>query len=356
MNNQKYIGMDIHQASISIAVSDAAGKLLMECVIQTKAATILEFIQGLRGSLWVTFEEGTSAAWLYDLLKPHVAKVVVCDPRKNALLKAGNKNDRVDARKLSDLFRAGLVSPVYHGESGLRTLRELSRSYLTVSKDLTRVMNRLKGLYRSWAIPCGGQQVYSSRQRAAWLEKLREAGVRRRAERLYQQLDFLMGIRKETRKELLAEGRKHPASPLLQQIPRLGPIRVALLIALLQTPHRFRTKRQLWGYCGLALQTRTSGEYQYTGGKLQHAKKPPVLRGLNENHNHDLKNIFKSAATQAGTCKDDPLGKFYQNLLARGMEPPMARLTLARKIAAIALKIWKKGERFDPAKLKQQAA
>jgi transposase len=348
--------MDVHQASISIAVSDAAGKVLMESIIETKAATVLEFIQGLRGSLWVTFEEGTSAAWLYDLLKPHVAKVVVCDPRKNALLKAGNKNDQVDARKLSDLFRAGLVTPVYHGESGVRTLRELSRSYLTVSKDLTRVMNRLKGLYRSWAIPCGGQQVYSPRQRAIWLEKLREAGVRRRAERLYEQLDFFMGIRKETRKELLAEGRKHPASQLLQQIPRLGPIRVALLIALLQTPHRFRTKRQLWGYCGLALQTRTSGEYRYRGGQLQHSKKPPTLRGLNVNHNHDLKNIFKSAATQAGVCKDDPLGKFYQNLLAKGMEPPMARLTLARKIAAIALTIWKKGEHFDPTKLKQQAA
>jgi len=101
----------------------------------------------------------------------------------------------------------------------LRTLRELSRSYLTVSKDLTRVMNRLKGLYRNWAIPCGGQQVCSPRQRAAWLEKLREAGVRRRAERLYEQLDFLMRIRKETRTEMLAESRKHPASQLLQQIP-----------------------------------------------------------------------------------------------------------------------------------------
>src|SRR5580692_7225170 len=145
--------MDVHQASISIAVRDAAGKVLMECIIETKAATVLEFIQGLRGSLWITFEEGTSAAWLYDLLKPHVTKVVVCDPRKNALLKAGNKNDRVDARKLCDLLLAG----VYHGESGVRTLRELSRSYLAVSKDLTRVMNRLKALYRSWAIPCAGK-------------------------------------------------------------------------------------------------------------------------------------------------------------------------------------------------------
>ena len=185
MDNRKYIGMDVHQASISIAVVDAAGKLLMECIIETKATTVLEFIQGLRGSLWITFEEGTSAAWLYDLLKPHVTKVVVCDPRKNALLKAGNKNDRVDARKLSDLLRAGLLTPVYHGESGVRTLRELSRSYLTASKDLTRVMNRLKAIYRSWAIPCAGQQVYSPRHRAAWLEKLREAGVRRRAEQTY---------------------------------------------------------------------------------------------------------------------------------------------------------------------------
>ena len=104
MESKKYIGMDVHQASISVAVRDDVGKLVMECIIETKAATVLEFIGGLRGNLWVAFEEGTSAAWLYDLLKPHVARVVVCDPRKNALLKAGNKNDRVDARKLSELL------------------------------------------------------------------------------------------------------------------------------------------------------------------------------------------------------------------------------------------------------------
>jgi transposase len=355
MDSRKYIGMDVHQASISIAVRDANGKLVMESVIETKAATILEFIQGIRGSLWVAFEEGTSAAWLYDLLKPYVAKVIVCDPRKNALLKTGNKNDRVDARKLSDLLRAGLLTPVYHGESGVRTLRELGRSYLTVTKDLTRVMNRLKALYRSWAIPCAGEKVYSPRHRNAWLEKLSEAGVRRRAEQLYQQLDMLLQIRKEARRELLTESRKHPAHHLLQQIPRLGPIRVALLIALLQTPHRFRTKRQLWAYCGLALQTRSSGEYQFRRGQLQHSKKLPALRGLNTNHNHDLKNLFKSAATHACTSTD-PLGDFYRNLLAKGMKPAMARLTLARKMAAIVLTIWKKGERFDPGELKQQAA
>src|ERR1700736_4809831 len=209
MNNRKYIGMDVHQASISIAVSDAAGKVLMECIIETKAATVLEFIQGLRGSLWVTFEEGTSAGWLYDLLKPHVAQVIVCNPRKNALLKAGNKNDRVDARKLSDLLRAGLLTPVYHGESGVRPLRELTRSYLTITADLTRVMNRIKAVFRSWAIPCGGQEVYSPRHRATWLEKIQEAGVRRRAEQLYQQLHDLVRMRLENRSAPVAERRNN---------------------------------------------------------------------------------------------------------------------------------------------------
>ena len=93
MNQAKYIGMDVHQATISVAVLDSAGKLILESVLETKAATILQFIAGLRGSLLVTFEEGTSAAWLYDLLKSHVANVLVCDPRKNALLKDGSKSD-----------------------------------------------------------------------------------------------------------------------------------------------------------------------------------------------------------------------------------------------------------------------
>src|ERR1700691_1933277 len=163
LNDVKYIGLDVHQATISVAVVDCAGKLVMEAILETKAETILQFIRGLRGSVHVTLEEGTCAAWLHDLLKPHVASVLVCDPRKNALLKAGNKNDRIDARKLADLLRTGLLSPVYHGENGLRALRELAHSYLALNRDTTRVMNRLKALYRSWAIPCAGQRVYAPR-------------------------------------------------------------------------------------------------------------------------------------------------------------------------------------------------
>jgi transposase len=79
------------------------------------------------------------------------------------------------------------------------------------------------------------------------------------------------------------------------------------------------------------------------------------IRGLNWDHNHDLKNLFKAAATTA-SVGDGVFGQFYAGLLAKGMKPEMARLTLARKIAAISLKIWKKGEAFDAVHLKSQAA
>ncbi len=348
MNSEKYIGLDVHQATISVAVMDSRGKVVMESILETKAATLLEFLAGLRGTLSVTFEEGTWAAWLYDLLKPHVQKLVVCNPRKTALLKDGNKNDRIDARKLAELLRLDNLKPVYHGETGVRMLRELARSYLTLVKDLTRVMNRLKA-------PCAGRDVYYTRHRAQWLSKIREAGVRRRAEHLYQQLDMLQHLRQQARRELLAESRKHSITAKLRQIPSLGPIRSALAVALIQTPNRFRTKRQLWAYSGLALETRTSGEHCYVQGQLRRSKKQVSIRGLNKDHNHDLKGLFKAAATRA-SVQPGPFQDFYQRSLAKGIKPTMVRLTLARKIAAITLTLWKKGENFDAEKLKSQAA
>ena len=94
--------------------------MIVECIPETKAATILEFIAGLRGTSSVTFEEGTSAAWLHDLLKSHVNHLVVCDPRRNALLKDGSKSDRIDARKLAELLHGNKLHAVYHGEHGVR--------------------------------------------------------------------------------------------------------------------------------------------------------------------------------------------------------------------------------------------
>jgi transposase len=355
VNSTKYIGMDVHTATISVAVRDAAGKLIMESVLETKASTILQFIHGLRGELYVTFEEGTWAAWLYDLLKPYVTNVVVCDSRRNALLQEGSKSDRIDGRKLSELLRANLLRPVYHGENGLRPLKELVRAYLTISKDLARVMNRVKAIYRGWGIPCAGQSVYHPRHRDEWLGKITQASVRRRAQLYYLQLDMLVLLRKQARQELLVEGKKHQAWKFLRSIPALGPIRAAVLMAIVQTPHRFRSKRPLWKYGGFGVVTHSSADHRYVEGQLQRSKKPVSVRGLDSSHNHHLKDLFKGAAIQAST-REGPFREFYEALVAKGMRPEMARLTLARKIATIALTVWKKGVAFDAKYLKPQTA
>jgi transposase len=355
MDSVRYVGLDVHRDTISVAVLDESGRLNMQLVLATRAAAIVDFIHGLRGRLYVTFEEGTHSAWLYDLLVRRVAKLVVCNPRKNALLKWGSKSDQIDARKLAELLRAGLLSPVYHGESSALEVQQLARSYTMLTQDTTRVMARLKAVFRGQAIGCAGKKLYGRRHRESYLAELGAGGLRRRAACLYQELDALQPLRRQAKRELMIECRKHAAAKLLQSVPFLGPVRAALLIGRVQTPHRFRSKRQFWAYCGLAIETRESAEYRIVNGQVERKNKRALIRGLNWNHNHELKNLFKAAATTA-TTREGVFREFYLGLLSKGTQPEMARLTLARKIAAITLKIWKKGETFDNRHLKPQAA
>lgn len=354
MESVKYVGLDVHDSTISVAVRNNEGKLVMESVIATKAAAIIDLLKGLRGRVHVAFEEGTQSAWLYDVVVRQVAQVVVCNGRKNALLKSGNKNDRIDARKLSDLLRGGLLSAVYHGEQSTRTLQQLVASYMALTDDTGRAMRRIKAVYRSQAIACTGKKCFGRRHRGEWLEKLSNQGQRQRAEWLYQELDAVQRLRREARLAVIAEVHKYAVAKHLRTIPFFGPLRTAVLIARVQTPHRFRTKRQFWTYCGLGLETRSSADYIEQDGQIVRRRKPVFIRGLNWSYNHELKNVFKSAATTA-SAMEGPLREFYEIRIAQGMLPAMARLTLARKMAAIALVVWKKGETFDRQHLKLQA-
>ena len=202
--------------------------------------------------------------------------------------------------------------------------------------------NRLKATYRSWSIPCTGQDVYYTRHRAEWLSKIPEAGVRRRAERLYQQLDMLQYLRQEARRELLAESRKPliTADSILRAHP-LGPGRSS-------DPDAASSSYQA-----------TTVGLQRTGLGNPHQRRIPLRRRATaalqkadlhsrpeQDHNHDLKGLFKGAATRASVQRG-PFQDFYQRSLAKGIKPTMARLMLARKIAAITVTLWKKGENFD---------
>src|SRR6266581_3946876 len=332
MNGLRYIGLDVHQDTVSAAVLD-----------------------GIKGTLHVTFEEGVHSAWLYDLLQRRVARVVVCDPRKNKLLKSGNKGALIDARKLAELLRNNSLSPVYHGGMSALEVQHRTRSYTMLTEDTTRVMNRLRAVFRSQAIRVHGRKLFRSDLRESHLAQLATPGLRQRAESLYRELDALHPLRLQAKREMLAECRKHPAMKWLRSVPFLGKVRTAVLIGRVQTPHRFRTKRQFWSYCGLALETHDSAQYHVLHGQVERKPRFVQVRGLNWNHNHDLKHVFKSAATMAAV-REGVFRDYYCGLLAKGIRPEMARLTLARKIAAITLKIWKEGGTFNAEQVKPQAA
>jgi hypothetical protein len=221
MNQLKYIGMDVHKATTVIAVLNSDGKVLAEAIIETKATTILDFIRGQRGTLHVTFEEGTQAAWLYDLISPHVASLLVCDPRK--IVTRGNKADKIDARRLAELLRTKALTAVYHGEQSTRAVKELTRSYGEMLQDRKRVKNRLKALFRARGIDCTGSAVYRPDERKQWTGKLDHKAVRARAGRLWELLDSLQKLCGAAEDDLIAEARKHGAFKILQGIPGSAP-------------------------------------------------------------------------------------------------------------------------------------
>lgn len=284
---------------------------------------------------------------VHDLLVPVVHRVVVCDRRGKS--QQGNKGDQPDADELSDLLRCGRLRAVYHETGDRATLKELARTYANLIEDSTRVMQRVKALFRARGIRTPGRSVYQREQRAQWLRQLPDDGVRFRAAVLYQELELLQELRPNAKAAMLAEARRDPAWRVLRTIPYLGPVRVAVLLAALQTPWRFRTKRHLWAYAGLAVVTHTTAEYELDGQRAVR-RRPPMTRGLNRNHNRVVKDGFKSAATAAAT-RSGPLHDWYVALLARGLREDLARVTLTRKLAALTLHLWKTGERYDPAKL-----
>lgn len=347
----QYLALDVHQATIVASLRDENGNEVMRATIPTEAKAILRLVKSAGPRVHVAFEEGTQAQWLHDLLVGHAERVIVCNVRGRD--ETTNKNDRIDAGGLSELLRLGGLKPVFHGAPEILTLKELVRCYTTLVEDSTRVMLRIKAIFRARAIRTPGVSVYRASQRKEWLAKL-EGGARSRAASLLTQLDLLLELRPKAKAAMIGEARQQPGWKSLRSIPFLGPVRAALILAIMRTPFRFRTKRNIWPYAGLAVVKRSSADQEFKNGKLQRSKKAPLTRGLNRNHNPMLKSVFKGAAT-AAAAKPGPLCDYYQASLARGVKADLAKVTLARKIAAVTLRLWKKGELWDPKKLTTQA-
>jgi transposase len=154
---------------------------------------------------------------------------------------------------------------------------------------------------------------------------------------------------KGIKKILLKAARENPAQKILSKIPGFGPIRSALAIAMIGTPARFRTRRQLLAYSGLAVVIHSSADHEIVEGRITRKHHKYSTRGLTVDYNRILKFVFKGAATEA--IRRDPIKTIYQRMIAKGIRSEMAKLTIARKLATILLVLWKRGEQFNIAKL-----
>jgi len=345
---RKYVAMDVHFATTTSVVLDSDGNQIMNTVLRTEAGPIRDYLKGLSGPVWLTFEEGTMAAWLYEIAEPLAAKVVVCNPRQNGLLKKGSKSDKIDAEKLAELLRLGALKPVYHERHKVGELKQFVAIYSQLTEDRTRVINRLRALFRSESL----RMTFKKEEREEMLKRLASEAARERAMLLFEEFEGLDRLQAAARKKMTAEAKKHPDYRLLQTMPGVSGIRAAQLLAWGVTPHRFRTKRQFWSYCGLSVVTRSTADHEIRDGRIvAKRRKAPATRGLTRDYHRGLKGLFKGAALDC--LKNKEIRPLYERLLARGLNDSIARVQLARKLAASCLAIWKSGKEFDNERLIQ---
>jgi transposase len=343
----RFIGIDVHSSSCTVAVMGPTGRRLRSDVVDTHAKTLIQYLQGIAGDKHVCIEEGQQAEWLYEVLSPHVSEVAVMNVR--GMPKSEHKSDESDAFTRADDLRLGRIKRrVYKQHGTLGALRAVVRVYDKLMSDHVRAQNRVKSVFRARGI-----EVLNSRYPAEEQERLLKAlpvYQRQATEMLFAQLTGTAVTRKKAEEALTAEAKKHAMTRVLMTMPGLGIKRIAQMMAIVIDPNRFRNKRQFWSYCGFAIQTRVSAEWERVGGEWTRVK-APMTRGLNRAHNRVLKSIFNGAAKTMIATADitEPLYQDYRRLTESGTKPDLARLTIARKIAATSLAMWKRKEVYNPA-------
>jgi transposase len=344
---ERYIGLDVHAESCTLVVVSATGRLLKQEVVETNGAALKQVLRSIPGPKRICLEEGVQSAWLFELLRGEAEDVVVTMPAK----RAGAKDDARDAAALAESLRTGTnLRRVYKGVGPYSELRAAVRSFGMLRSDVTRTKNRLKGLFRSRGLLPPGDEAFEERKHAPWVAQLPKEH-RRSAEVLLAELQTLEKLWSEAEERVHEASGQHRIVKRLATAPAIGPIRAAQIVATVVTPHRFRTKRQFWAYCGLSILTRSSADWvKDRDGRWLRAQTQQTL-GLNRNRCGTLKEVFKGASHLVTTrMKSHPLHADYQRLLERGLKPNLAKVTIARRIAAAVLAMWKNEEMYDPKK------
>jgi transposase len=335
----------------------------------TSVLVLREAIESVPRPRRMVIEEGPLADWLARELGPHVDEMIVCDPRRNALIaKDGEKDDAIDWRKLAALCRSGHVKAVHHSQS---LARSLFKQHVQLYHD--RVRHRVsEGLKLLWRLRRLGvfiklkdlkpqnaasrPQVIFSRlpvdpdatakgdAKAKAKAKASATLVQDDVALLLSAYDGAVEQAGQMRKRLERMGRGEPMIRAFCTVPGVKWVRASTFFTYVDTPFRFKTKQQLWKYMGIGLERHHSGQ-----GKVKLC--------LPVRYNRVLKGIILSAAKSAADKGNNVFADQYQRWLDEGCSPRIARRNVARSLATVMWGMWKSGSsKFEPARVSKPAS
>lgn len=324
-----YIGLDAHAASCTAVVVNDGGEVLSRQSFSTNEGNLIGFLRRVPAPKHLTFEECHLAQWLYILLKDQVDRLVVCNPSFVAK-KPGAKTDDRDALHLAQELRTGHLVPVYHDESHWIELRVLVNSYLGLIDSIVRAKNRLKAVFRSEAIDTNHADFYETAREKS--KELSHEHARFVAESLFWQIESLEKRKSEYREAFRRNLKRYRPVKNLTSIPGIDVVRANVIAAVVCMPHRFKNKHKFWAYCMLVRHIQESGGRVY-GNKRIHGRS-------------ELKAAFMGAA-ESILKMETPLRNYYDELRSKGIAHREAKISLARKIAAITLSVLKNNSNYD---------
>lgn len=317
-----FIAVDWAQTNMAVARLTKQASRPTVRDVPADLADLKTYLSSLRGKKLLTFEETTTAHWLYVELKDFVDEILVCDPYRNKLLSEGAKTDKIDAQKLVVLLKAGLLKSVFHSGDYLLSLRKLVSGYEDLIQRGVRLKNQRSALLRAVG-KRKGDTLDKSHAAESFVVFGIEAGIEAyEAERSRYEKEFERQVKKST------------ILRYLDQIPGIGLVGTLKIGAAVVTGERFAHRNHFLAYSGLVRLDRISG------GKSYGTKAPRYRR--------DLKAVFKTAALAAVTG-ENCFTPYYRYLINVKRYPEhQARHAVARKIATAAYGVMKTKRRFNP--------
>ena len=331
-----YLALDAHPGDSQLAVLSPKGQTLSCKNYPTTAPDLIEAVCAVPGSKILVVEESQIADWINRTLTPFVDKVIVANPKENAwIAKSKHIDDKVAACRLAKLLWGGYIKPVHHGNPQRQEFKELVLHYHDLTRQITRFKNKLKAEFIAKAVPVKGPSVYNPALLKLRLRKLSQSPLSQDQARNYSAiLNQIVELRFGVLKKIRSFFRRYPEINQFRRIPGIGQISAFTISAIIDTPHRFANKRQLWSYIGLAKSQKVSH------GKIYHS-------ASSSHGNRLLKWIFLSAAMVALRSPDP--SRFKESaarLSGNGVTNKNIRRTVARQIASIIFTIWKSGEPY----------